>query len=85
MALRYDGIALGDTMFSPVNQGGMGASRTDNATGVNGFSAALNWYINRLIRLGVTVEYNAFTGGGGVGTVVENNEFGFLTRIQLLY
>jgi phosphate-selective porin OprO/OprP len=85
VALRYDGIALGDTMFSPVNQGGMGASRTDNATGVNGFSGALNWYINRLIRLGVTIEYNAFTGGGGLGTVVENNEFGFLTRIQILY
>lgn len=85
VALRYDGIALGDTMFKPVNQGGMGSSQVTNATDVNGFSIALNWYINRLIRLGCTVEYNAFTGGGGVGTVVENNEFGFLTRLQLNY
>lgn len=87
VAIRYDGIALGDTMFKPVNQGGMGLPNMaiNNATDVNGFSIALNWYINRLIRLGCTVEYNAFTGGGGVGTVVENNEFGFLTRLQLNY
>jgi hypothetical protein len=31
------------------------------------------------------MEYNTFTGGGGAGTVVENDEFGFLTRIQLFY
>jgi len=85
VAIRYDGIALGDTMFKPVNQGGMGASAVTNATDVNGFSIALNWYINRIIRLGCTVEYNAFTGGGGRGQVVENNELGFLTRIQLNY
>jgi hypothetical protein len=46
---------------------------------------ALNWYPNRIIRLGVTVEYNAFTGGGAPNTVVENNELGFITRLQLLY
>jgi phosphate-selective porin len=85
VAIRYDGIALGDTMFKPVNEGGMGSSQVTNATGVNGFSAALNWYINRIIRLGCTMEYNTFTGGGGAGTVVENDEFGFLTRIQLFY
>ena len=32
VAIRYDGIALGDTMFKPVNQGGMGASAVTNAT-----------------------------------------------------
>jgi hypothetical protein len=31
------------------------------------------------------VEYNAFTGGGAQGTVVENNELGILTRLQLMY
>lgn len=85
MALRYDGIALGDNMFRPVSQGGLGASATENATGINGVSWALNWYINRIIRLGLTVEYNAFTGGGAPGTVVENNELGILTRLQLMY
>ena len=85
MALRYDGMALGANMFRPVAQGGLGASATENATAVNGVSWAINWYLNRIIRLGLTVEYNAFTGGGAPGTVVENNELGFLTRLQLMY
>ena len=85
MALRYDGTALGANMFRPVAAGGLGASATSNATAVNGVSWALNWYLNRIIRLGLTVEYNAFTGGGAQGTVVENNELGILTRLQLMY
>ena len=85
LSLRYDGLAAGANMFRPVDQGGLGISQTTNATGVNGASMALNWYPNRIIRLGVTVEYNAFTGGGAPGTVVENNELGFITRLQLLY
>lgn len=85
IALRYDGIALGANMFRPVAAGGLGASATSNATAINGVSWGLNWYLNRIIRWGLTVEYNAFTGGGAPGTVVENNELGFLTRLQLMY
>ena len=85
MALRYDGIALGDNFFRPVAQGGIGASATTNATAINGVSWAVDWYLNRIVRLGLTVEYNAFTGGGAPGTIVENNELGFLTRLQLMY
>ena len=85
MALRYDGIALGANMFRPVADGGLGASATSNATAINGVSWGLNWYLNRIIRWGLTVEYSAFTGGGAPGTVVENNELGFLTRLQLMY
>ena len=85
MAIRYDGIDIGANMFRPTSAGGVGASPYLNATGANGFSWALNWYINRLIKLGVTVEYNAFSGGGAPNTVPENNELGFLTRLQLKY
>lgn len=85
LCFRYDGFAAGANMFRPVNQGGLGLSQTSNATGVNGASLGLNWYPNRIIRLGLTVEYNAFTGGGAPNTVVENNELGFITRLQLLY
>ena len=85
ISFRYDGLAAGANMFRPVNQGGLGISQTTSATGVNGASMALNWYPNRIIRLGLTIEYNAFTGGGAPGTVVENNELGFITRLQLLY
>ena len=85
MFIRYDGIAVGDNAFRPVNQGGLGVSAIDNATDVNGFSWGLNWYINRIVRLGLTVEYNAFTGGGGRDTVVENDELGFITRLQIKY
>jgi phosphate-selective porin OprO/OprP len=85
IALRYDGLAAGANMFRPVNQGGLGISQTENATGVNGASLGLNWYPNRIIRIGLTVEYQAYTGGGAQGTVVENNELGFITRLQLLY
>jgi len=85
MAIRYDGMAIGANAFRPVSQGGMGVSAINNATDVNGISWALNWYINRIVRLGVTVEYNAFTGGGGQDTVAENNELGFLTRLQIKY
>jgi phosphate-selective porin OprO/OprP len=85
MFIRYDGIAVGDNAFRPVSQGGLGVSAINNATDVNGFSWGLNWYLNRIIRLGLTVEYNAFTGGGGKDTVVENNELGFITRLQLKY
>jgi phosphate-selective porin len=85
LSLRYDGLTAGANMFRPVNQGGMGISQTENATGVNGASLALNWYPNRIVRVGFTVEYNAFTGGGAQGTVVENNELGFISRLQFLY
>ncbi len=85
LCFRYDGLAAGANLFRPVSEGGLGISQTSNATGVNGASIGLNWYPNRIIRLGVTVEYNAFTGGGAPNTVVENNELGFLTRLQLLY
>ena len=85
LAFRYDGLAAGANMFRPVSDGGMGISQTTNATGVNGANIALNWYPNRIIRIGVTVEYNAFTGGGAPNTVVENNELGFITRMQLFY
>jgi phosphate-selective porin OprO/OprP len=85
IAFRYDGLAAGANMFRPVNQGGLGISAIDNATAVNGFSAALNWYINRIVRLGLTVEYQAFTGGGGKNFVAENNELGFITRLQIMY
>jgi hypothetical protein len=37
------------------------------------------------MKLGLTVEYQAFTGGGGRDTVVENAELGFITRLQLMY
>ena len=85
IALRYDGLAAGANMFRPVNQGGLGISQTESATGVNGASLGLNWYPNRIIRIGLTVEYQGYTGGGARGTVVENNELGFITRLQLLY
>jgi phosphate-selective porin OprO/OprP len=85
LSFRYDGIAMGANMFRPVDQGGLGISAIDNATAVNGFSGALNWYINRIMKLGFTVEYQAFTGGGGQNFVVENAELGFITRLQLMY
>ena len=85
LALRYDGLAAGGNMFRPINEGGLGISQTQNATGVNGASLGINWYPNRIIRIGLTVEYQAYTGGGAQGTVVENNELGFITRLQLLY
>ena len=85
LALRYDGLAAGANMFRPINEGGLGISQTENATGVNGASLGINWYPNRIIRIGLTVEYQAYTGGGAQGTVVENNELGFITRLQLLY
>ena len=85
MAIRYDGIAIGANAFRPLTQGGLGISATENATAANGLSWGLNWYINRLIRLGLTVEYQAFTGGGGQDVVAENSELGFITRLQLKY
>jgi phosphate-selective porin OprO/OprP len=85
LALRYDGLAAGANMFRPINEGGLGISQTQNATGINGASLGINWYPNRIIRIGLTVEYQAYTGGGAQGTVVENNELGFITRLQLLY
>ncbi|NBQ64649.1 MAG: hypothetical protein EBT95_03755 [Verrucomicrobia bacterium] len=78
-------MAIGDNAFRAVNQGGLGVSAIDNATDVNGFTWGLNWYINRIVRLGVTAEYNAFTGGGGQDTVAEHNELGFITRLQIKY
>ena len=85
MAIRYDGLAIGDNMFRPTTQGGIGAASDSNASGVNGFSWGLNWYLNRIMRWGVTVEYNTFTGGGAPDSISENSELGFLTRLQLKY
>jgi phosphate-selective porin OprO/OprP len=85
IALRYDGINIGANAFRPVNQGGLGVSGFSNAKAANGFSGGVNWYINRIMRLGLTVEYQIFTGGGAPDTPVENNELGFITRLQLNY
>ena len=60
------------------------ANPNTSASGAKAWSAGLNWYLNRNIRLSSSFSHTRFTGGNGPGaTVTKQPENMLFTRIQL--
>ena len=62
-----------------------------SASAASGWSAGINWYLNRNIRLNASYSCTTFTGGGGGGSAVapaivaRQPEQVFFTRVQLSF
>ena len=61
-----------------------------SASAAQAWSAGLNWYLNKNIRLNASFSHTTFMGGGGAGTtapaiVTRQAENVFFTRIQLAF
>jgi phosphate-selective porin OprO/OprP len=66
------------------------ASLASSASAAQAWSAGLNWYLNKNIRINGSFSHTTFTGGGGAGTtapaiVTRQAENVFFTRIQLSF
>jgi phosphate-selective porin OprO and OprP len=66
------------------------ANPATSASAAQAWSAGLNWYLNKNIRLNASFTHTTFTGGGGAGTtapaiVTRQPENVFFTRIQLTF
>jgi phosphate-selective porin OprO/OprP len=62
------------------------ANPNNSASDAKSWSAGLNWFLNRNIRLNASYAYTRFTGGNGPGaTVTAQPEKVFFTRVQLAF
>lgn len=81
VAARYHSIQLDEDAFD-----GGAASLADPAVSVrsaSGWTAGLNWYLNRWVRVMVNYDRTSFDGGAGTGN--RPTEEAFYTRLQLSY
>ena len=81
---RYSELDIDDAAFKGF------ANSAVSASAAQGWSAGLNWYLNKNIRLNASFSHTIFTGGGGAGTsapaiVTRQPENVFFTRIQLAF
>ncbi|MBC8002501.1 MAG: porin, partial [Opitutaceae bacterium] len=85
---RYSALDVDDDAFPTFSNPNYSAS---SATG---WSAGINWYLHRNIRLNASYSYTTFTGGGGAGPgggavapaiVTRQPEQVFFTRVQLSF
>jgi phosphate-selective porin OprO and OprP len=79
---RYSELDIDDAAFN-----GFATSAT-SASAAQAWSAGLNWFLNKNIRLNASFTHTTFTGGGGAGStapaiVTRQPENVFFTRIQL--
>ena len=66
------------------------ADLSTSASSARAWSAGLNWYLNRNLKLGASFSRTVFSGGGGVGasapaTITRQPENVFFTRLQLSF
>ena len=81
---RYEQLNIDDAAF-PVF-----ANPATSASAAQAWSAGLNWYLNKNIRVNASFSHTTFTGGGGAGTsapaiITRQPENVFFTRIQLAF
>ena len=84
LVARYAELDIDDDAF-PVF-----ANPDTSASRAQAWSAGLNWFLNKNIRLNASYSHTTFTGGGGAGssapaTVTRQAESVFFTRIQLAF
>ena len=66
------------------------ANLATSASAAEAWSAGLNWFLNKNIRVNASFSHTTFTGGGGAGTtapaiVTRQPENVFFTRLQLSF
>ena len=66
------------------------ANPATSASGAQAWSAGLNWYLNKNIRVNASYSHTTFTGGGGAGTsapavTTRQPESVLFTRLQLAF
>ena len=81
---RYEELNIDNAAF-PVF-----ANPATSASAAQAWSAGLNWFLNRNIRVNASFSHTTFTGGGGAGTtapaiITRQPENVFFTRIQLSF
>jgi phosphate-selective porin OprO/OprP len=85
---RYTALDIDDDAFPIFSNPNFSASSA------SGWSAGINWYLNRNVRLNASYSYTTFTGGGGAGIgggtvapaiVARQPEQVLFTRIQLSF
>jgi phosphate-selective porin OprO/OprP len=81
---RYAELNIDDNAF-PVF-----ANPATSASGAQAWSAGLNWYLNKNIRMNASYSHTTFTGGGGTGATApavttRQPESVFFTRLQLAF
>jgi phosphate-selective porin OprO/OprP len=81
---RYAELDIDNAAFSGF------ANSLVSASAAQAWSAGLNWYLNRNIRINASFSHTAFTGGGGAGTtapaiVTRQPENVLFTRVQLSF
>jgi phosphate-selective porin OprO/OprP len=81
---RYSELDIDDAAFKGF------ANPATSASAAQAWSAGLNWFLNKNIRLNASFTHTTFTGGGGAGTsapaiVTRQPENVFFTRIQLAF
>jgi phosphate-selective porin OprO and OprP len=81
---RYSELNIDDAAFNGF------ANSATSASAAQAWSAGLNWYLNKNIRMNASFTHTTFTGGGGAGvaapaTVTRQPENVFFTRVQLAF
>jgi phosphate-selective porin OprO/OprP len=81
---RYSELDIDNSAFNGF------ANSATSASAAQAWSAGLNWYLNKNIRLDASFTHTTFTGGGGAGVaapaiVTRQPENVFFTRIQLAF
>jgi phosphate-selective porin OprO/OprP len=86
LVARYSELDIDDAAF----KNNTFASLATSASAAQAWSAGLNWYLNKNIRLNASFTHTTFTGGGGAGItapaiVTRQPENVFFTRIQVAF
>jgi phosphate-selective porin OprO and OprP len=84
LVARYEELDIDDAAFP------LFADPTASASGANGWSVGLNWYLNRNVLVKASFSHTWFDGGGGSGdnppaSVTRQDENVLFTRIQLAF
>ena len=84
LVARYSDLDIDNAAFKGF------ANSATSASEAQAWSAGLNWYLNKNIRVNASFTHTTFTGGGGKGTtapaiVTRQPENVFFTRFQLAF
>jgi len=85
---RYENLDIDDDVFAHGLASASTASPvyTASASEAHAWSAGLNWYLNRNVRINASFSRTDFTGGTGTGaTVTKQPENVLFTRVQLAF
>ncbi len=85
LVARYSELNIDDDAFK-----GYLPHPATSASAAQAWSAGVNWFLNKNIRVNTSFSHTTFTGGGGAGitapaTVTRQPENVFFTRVQLAF